>query len=302
MKDRLMWFKGSVVAASEAKVSALSPMAQFGLNVFEGIRAYRAASGDQLNVFRLREHLDRLAASCKMISIALPYDHAQIVGFIRDVVRANDYRDDIALRVTVFQDGEDSWMSTRPTDMFIAPIERRRKNPAALQGQRAIVSSWRRITDNSLSPRIKCGANYINARYAHLDAVSKGFDLPIFLGNDGKVSEGGGACVFIVRDGCLITPDLGSDILESITRDTILQLARSAGIPTLERRVDRTELLVADEIFLCGTAAEITPIVGVDNFVVADGQVGQITARLAHAYVEAVSGTHPIAGSWTTQI
>jgi branched-chain amino acid aminotransferase len=218
------------------------------------------------------------------------------------VTKANQYRQDIALRVTAFVDGDDSWSSTSKPDLFIAPIARARKEAGKLTGQSATVSSWRRIDDLSFPPRIKSGANYINGRYAHLDARRKGFDVPIFLNAENKISEGAGACIMLVRKGRLITPDLSSGVLESITRDTILTLAGELGLPCEERRVDRTELLIAQEIFMCGTAAEITPITSVDHIPVGDSKVGPITSRLATEYFRAVSNEHPGFPNWTSPI
>lgn len=299
---RLMWFKGGLVPPHEAKVDALSPTAQFGLNVFEGVRGYWNARQEQLHVFRLREHLERLDQSCRLIGLEAPYTHAQIGQFIRDVVNANGYREDVALRITAFVDGEDTWSSLRRPDLFIAPIARPRKDPARLPAQSATVTSWRRIDDLTFPPRIKCGANYINGRYAHLDAQRKGFDVPIFLNNENKVSEGAGACIFLVRKGVLITPDASSAILESVTRDTMLALAGKLGIRCEERRVDRTELHIADEIFLCGSAAEITPITSVDHIKVGEALVGPITTKLAIEYMRAAANENPDFPDWTFQI
>lgn len=302
MTNRLMWFKGQLVEPQDAKVMALSPTAQFGLNVFEGVRGYWNEEHEQLYVFRLREHLDRLEESCKLISLDMPYSKAEIEQFIRDVTRANHYREDIALRVTAFVDGDDTWSSTSRPDLFIAPIARSRKDASNLPAQSATVSSWRRIDDVSFPPRIKCGANYINGRYAHLDAKRKGFDLPIFLNAESKISEGAGACIMIIRKGRLVTPDLSSGVLESVTRDTILQLADKIGLDCEERRVDRTELLVAEEIFMCGSAAEISPVTSVDHVPVGSGKVGPITAMLAAEYTRAVCNQNSDFPNWTFPI
>ena len=293
MISRLIWFKGKLVEPQDAKVLVLSPTAQFGLNVFEGVRGYWNDEQEQLYIFRLREHLDRLTDSCKLIGLDMPYAVQEIEQFIRDVVQGNGYRQDIALRITAFVDGEGTWSSTKRPDLFIAPIARPRNDPANLPTQSATVSSWRRIDDVSFPPRIKCGANYINGRHAHLDAQRKGFDLPIFLNAEGKVSEGAGACVVIVRKGTVITPDLSSGVLESVTRDTVLALAGNLGLRCEERRIDRTELLIADEIFMCGSAAEISPIISVDHVPVGSGGVGPITARLVEEYIRIVSNQHP---------
>ncbi|UYO44337.1 aminotransferase class IV [Rhodopseudomonas palustris] len=302
MAERLIWFKGEITSPENAKVMALSPTAQFGLNVFEGVRGYWNRELEQMFVFRLRDHLHRLQQSCKLIALEMPYSIEQIEQFIREIIGVSGYREDVALRITVFVDGEDTWSSVRKPELFIAPISKPRKDAANLPTQTATVSSWRRIDDVSFPPRVKCGANYINGRYAHLDARRKGFDLPIFLNAENKVSEGAGACIAIVRNGTLITPDTSSDILESITRDTILRLSRAMGISCEERRVDRTELLIANEVFLCGTAAEVTPISSIDHVAIGDGGVGRLTAMLAAEYFRAASHQNPEFPDWTFPI
>lgn len=302
MEDNLIWCRGEIVRQSTATVPVLSPMAQFGLNVFEGIRAYWNAGEGQLYAFRLDDHLRRLMDSCRLIRIEPPHQPAEITGFFGDAIRANDFRCDSAIRMTVFGDGEGTWNTSAPISMFIAPIARGRTAVEGLQGKAACVSSWERISDNVMPPRIKVGANYINGRYAHLQAQKDGYDLPIFLGRDRKVSEGAGACLFMVRNGILITPSLTSSVLESITRTTLIELARANGHDVEERAVDRTELYLADEIFLCGSAAEITPIASVDRFVIGDGTPGPITVALLKEYHAIASGVDARFPEWRTPI
>lgn len=184
--------------------------------------------------------------------------------------------------------------------MFIAPMAKSRTRLDKVPALRACISSWERINDNALPPRAKVGANYINGRYAHLQARHDGYDLPIFLGMDGKVSEGAGACLFMVRDGHLVTPPTTSSVLESITRDTIIVLAGEAGMTVLERPIDRTELYLADEVFLCGSAAEISPIVSVDGYVLGEGKPGPVTMSLLNTYLAVTSGENPAHPEWRT--
>lgn len=291
MLNYKVWIRGEIVDEKDATVNVLSPMAQFGLNVFEGIRAYWNSEDKVLYMFKLEEHLDRLLESCKLLSIESPYTKEEMVQFIQETVIANNFIDtDIAIRITIFGDGMGSWHSTENFDMFIAPIVRKRTNIDAINGLTATISSWQRINDNILSPRAKVGANYINGRYGYLQAKKEGYDVPLFLGTDGKVSESSGACVFIVKNGKLITPDVNSSILESITREFIIEYARDNKIVVDERRVDRTELYLADEVFLCGTAAEITPLVSVDKIDISDGKVGTLTKKLLSDYLDIVSG------------
>ncbi len=302
MEKRKIWFKGAIVLVDQAKVNILSPTAQFGINVFEGIRFYWNNDHQQLYVFRLSEHLDRLLESCKLIGINCPYSFKQIESFLFDTIHENQYREDIAVRMTIFIDGEGSWSSVEPVEMFIAPIKKQRTNPENIKGLSACVSTWERISDNCFPPRIKAGANYINGRYGQLEAKRNGYDLPIFLGRSGKVAEGAGACLFMVRRGVLITPTLTSSVLESITRATLLDLAEKLGFKIFEREIDRTELYLADEVFLCGSAAEITPIISLDRIAIGTGLPGEITISLLRQYLEAVCNTGGLYSHWTVPV
>ena len=302
MENRSIWFKGNMVPVTDAKINVLSPMAQFGLNVFEGIRCYWNNEQQQLYAFRLKRHFERLIDSCKLIGISCPYSFSELEAYFLEAIRYNGYRQDIAVRMTLFVDGEGSWSSSEPVGMFIAPVMKSRTDVNALKGLSACVSSWERIGDNSLPPRIKAGANYINGRYGHLEARRNGYDVPIFLGSHGKVAEGAGACLFIIRNGELITPSLTSSILESITRTTILEIASEIGYKVCEREVDRTELYLADEVFLCGSAAEVSPITSIDRLSVGCGVPGSITFKLLETYLDLVSNRYMKHNAWLTPI
>ncbi len=288
--DRLIWLDGEILPAREARVPVLSPTAQFGLNVFEGIRAYYCAITGDLNVFRLDDHLRRLKRSQRLLGISEKFTPSELRTALFDVVRANGYREDIALRMTIFVGGEGSWRSCAPVCCFIAPIAKPRTDPALARGLRCRVSAWRRIGDNTLSPRVKCGANYINSRMAQLDAERDGYDSAILQNENGSLAEGPGSCLFLVKNGALLTPALSDSILESITRDTVLRLARRRGITTVERPISRTELYSCDEAFLCGSAMEIAPIAEVDGYPL---PARELTLSLARAYLDLVTGAAP---------
>ncbi len=290
-KDRLIWFNGHIQSSSESKVPVMSPTAQFGLNVFEGLRGYWSETDAQLYLFRLQDHLKRLMSSCRLIGIESLYSTEQITQALFETIWANDYTTDVAARITLYVGGEDgTWHSSDPVGMFIAPIARPRRSLERLDGQKACISTWERIDDRTLPPRIKAGANYINGRYAHLEARAAGYDVPLLLDRTGKISEGAGSCLMIVRDGKLVTPPITASILESITRDTLLTLAAEIGIPSEERTIDRTELYVSDEVFLCGSAAEITPITSVDRYQIGAGVMGPVSRTLLQTYLDAASG------------
>ena len=302
MSENLIWLRGEIVQESRALVNVLSPMAQFGLNVFEGVRCYWNESKRELYAFRLQEHLSRLMQSCRLMRLVPPYSPEQIEDYLRMVIGSNEFCVDTAVRITIFGDGRGTWHTCEPLSMFIAPMKKPRTDVMRVPAYRACISSWRRISDNVLPPRAKVGANYINGRYAHLQARHDGYDLPIFQGEDGKISEGAGACLFMVRDGKLVTPTTTSSVLESITRDSIIQLARALSIEVLERSIDRTELYLADEVFMCGSAAEVSAISSVDGYVLGDGRPGQITQTLLGEYLAVASGEDARFPEWRTAV
>lgn len=302
VSERLIWFKGEILHVNDAKINVLAPSSQFGLNVFEGIPCYWNEEEKQLYAFRLDDHFDRLIRSARLLQIDCPYTKDQMKQALINVVRANEYYENLSVRQTLFVDGFGSWGSDGPTQMFVAPIPKGRiSKEYNKKGLNASISSWRRITDNTLSPRIKCGANYINSRVGQREALRNGYDTCIFLNEFGKVSEGPGSCFFMVKDRKIITPLLTDAVLESITRDTVLKLAKSLGFDIVERTIDRTELYTADEAFLCGSAMELTPVLSIDGYELTEG-AGEITEELHNLYLETVKGNKPRFLEWLTSV
>ena len=289
---------------AEATVNVLSPTSQFGANVFEGIRCYWSEQDQQLYAFRLADHYKRLQNSIKILRFNSPYSTSDFQQGLVDVVKANGYREDIAVRQTVFVDGiGGTWNSCEPINMFIAPIAKPFQKIQDKAGLRCQVSSWERISDRNLSPRAKVGANYINSRMAYLEARENGYDTALILNNRGRISEGPGACLFMIRDNKLITPPPTASVLESITRDTIIRVAaEQLGIETQERDIDRTELYICDEAFLCGSAMEITHITNIDGLAVGDGKLGKITQDLSNIYHQIITGQLSQYKDWLTPI
>ena len=288
--NRYIWFKNEILNVNEAKINVLAPTSQFGLNVFEGIPCYWNEEKQQLYAFRLEDHYNRLIKSAKLLQLDCKYTKEDFKKALVDVVRANDYRENISVRQTLFVDGFGSWGSDGPVEMFVAPIPR--GNTSAeynKKGLHCCVTSWRRISDNNLSPRIKCGANYINSRMGQREALRNGYDTCIFLNEIGKVAEGPGSCLFIVKNGSLITPALTDSVLESITRDTVIKIAKDLGIAVQERSVDRTELYTCDEAFLCGSAMAITPVLSVDKYKMICSRYN-VTDKLRKKYQAIVTG------------
>lgn len=298
--NRLIWFKGQILNVNDAKINILAPTSQFGLNVFEGIPCYWNGDEKQLYAFRLDDHYDRLLRSARLIQINCPFTKVEMKKAFVDVIKANEYDENLSVRQTLFVDGFGSWGSAEPVDMFVAPIPKGKTSAEYnKKGLNVCVTSWRRISENALSPRIKCGANYINSRAGQREALRNGYDTCLFLNEFGKVSEGPGSCFFMIRDQKVITPMHTDAVLESITRDTVIKLARSMGYDVVERTIDRTELYTADEAFLCGSAMELTPILSIDRYELGDGE---ITRKLHTAYVDTASGKNEQFRDWVTAI
>lgn len=285
-------------------MNVLSPTSQFGLNVFEGIPCYWNDDEKQLYAFRLNDHYDRLIRSAKLIQLDLKYTKEDFKKALVDAVKANEYDENLSVRQTLFVDGFGSWGSEGPVEMFVAPIPRGRTSAEYnKKGLNCCVTSWRRISDENLSPRIKCGANYINSRVGQREALRNGYDTCIFLNEAGKVAEGPGSCFFMVKGNTLITPRLTDSVLESITRDTIIKLAtKELGLNFEERTIDRTEVYMADEAFLCGSAMEVTPIYTVDRYPIGSGEQGDVTKAIHMKYLECVQGRLADRKAWLTPI
>lgn len=303
VENRRIWFKGEILNVNDAKINVLAPTSQFGLNVFEGIPCYWNENEQQLYAFRLAEHYQRLVKSARLLQIDCPYSTDDLTNALIDVIKANEYTENLSVRQTLFVDGFGSWGSEGPVEMFVAPIPRGKTSAEYnKKGLHCCVTSWRRISDEMLSPRIKCGANYMNSRVGQREALRNGYDTCIFLNNLGKVSEGPGSCFFMVKDGELVTPALTDSVLESITRDTILNIAKHNGISVCERSIDRTELYTCDEAFLCGSAMEITPIFSIDRYEIGNGNIGSLTKKLHHLYLDVAQGRNDEFKKWLIPI
>lgn len=302
--NRLIWLKGKIINVNDAKINVLAPTSQFGLNVFEGIPCYWNDEIKQLYAFRLDDHYNRLLKSARLLQIDCPFTKEDMKKALIDVVKANEYYENISVRQTLFVDGFGSWGAEGPVEMFVAPIPKGGMSKEYnKKGLNACITSWRRISDVNLSPRIKCGANYINSRVGQREALRNGYDTCIFLNEAGKVSEGPGSCFFMVKDGKLITPQLTDSVLESITRDSVFKIAKEfLGAEVVERSIDRTELYTCDEAFLCGSAMEVTPVVSVDKYVVGNGGAGKITEEIHKIYLDIAKGKCEKFANWVTAV
>ena len=300
-KELKIWMNGKMVSQAEAVLPVNSAAVFYATNVFEGLRAYWNDQDEEIYAFRLAEHFTRLRESAKMMRFAIPYSDIDLYEAVREVLRGNEIRgEDIHMHLVAYVLGA-GVDATSPTGLYINP--RRRGRLAENNGLRCCITSWDRTSDNAIPIRLKCGANYQNGRLATLQAKADGYDSPIFLNQQGTVAEGTGATFFMVRRGKLVTPPVTSDILESITRTTLIEsLGPNLGMDVVEREIARTELYVADEAFFCGSGYEITPIVSIDRFPVGDGKVGPITQRLSTAYMNVVRGVDQRFPEWRTPV
>ena len=288
----LVWFKGKIIERDKALINILSPTSQYGINVFEGIRCYWNERKKQLYAFKLDEHINRLLNSAKLMRLKHKYSFEDIKEAFIETIRANSFREDIIVRLTLFLDGFGSWSSFEPVEMLISGIPKGRYFDYK-KGIKCCISSWERINDNAFPPRMKAGANYLNSRLAQLEAINNGYDSCIMLNKYGKVAEAPGACLFLVRNGNLITPTITSSILESINRQFIIDIAKKElNLSVKERNVDRTELYLAEEMFLVGTAVEITPIVQIDDITINDRKIGKVTKTLYELFFKIVRGNY----------
>lgn len=300
-----LWWNGELVKWEDATVHVTDIAWSAVGAVFEGIRAYWNEDEGELFVFRLREHMQRLRDSSRMVRLPIDQSVDELVQITVDLLNVNEIREDTYIFPLVYAGGGAS-KRFNPADLQAAMMIRTDPRPTHLgtgMAQRAKVSSWTRISDSVMPPRVKNISNYRNGQLATHEVKLDGYDVALMLNPQGKVAEAPGACLMMMKNGVLITPDPASGILESITRDAIITMAREDfGLRVVERQVDRTELYTADEIFLCGTAAEITPIVEVDRYAVGDGGIGEWTSRFDQKLLAVMRGGDPSYASWRTPV
>jgi branched-chain amino acid aminotransferase len=300
MSELKIWMNGTLKSQADAVLPVNSAAVFYGTNVFEGLRAYWNAADEELYGFRLKEHFARLRESMKMMRFNGSFTDEQLFAAVHEVLRGNQIREDVHMHLVsyVTTPGMDA---VDPVGLYINP---RRRPRADAGGLKCCVSSWVRTSDNAIPIRLKSGANYQNGRLALLQARADGYDAPILLNQHGHVAEGTGATFMMVRKGRLVTPPLSGDILESITRETLMEdvAGRVLGMSIVEREIDRTELYVADEVFLCGTGAQISPVIEIDRRTIGTGRPGATTKDLSRRYFDAVRGKVPAYRDWLTPV
>ena len=298
---KVVTMNGNLMPLNEAKVSITAPGLSYAALVFEGIRAYWNENDKELFVFRLDDHLKRFANSMKILKFEKTPSLDLIKKQIIENILANDYKEDIYIRLQGYIDDWGEMALRSPVSTSIVSYPRPRSIDFN-KGKNFTVSSWQRLDDNASPPRVKASANYLNSRLASIQAKESGYDGAILLTSNGKVSEGPGGCIFLIREGIIITPSVSSGILESITRDSVLKIAKEKKIAVESRDVDRTELYIADEIFYCGTGQEIMPILSVDKILAGEGKVGDITRLFQKEYTQIVRGENEFFNFWITPI
>lgn len=304
-RPKFLFFDGKIVPYAEAKVHVLATVFKYAAGIFEGIRAYHNEQTDRLYIFRLKEHLDRLQESAKIARIALPYTAAQTQDNLIELIKKNELRQDLHIRISAFVSEDDGRLnSASPIGLSMAAMPMGRYDTlAATEGLKVGVSAWRRLNDDTMPPRVKSIANYQNSRLALMDAQAAGFQDAVLLDQRGKVSEGPGYNIFMVRNGRVMTPPVTNGILEGVTRDTLIRLfADVHGLTVVERDIDRTELYIADEVFFCGSGKEVTPIGSIDHRQVGTGGMGPLTKMIKDTYFDVAKGRQQDYASWLVPV
>lgn len=301
-RPRYVFLEGKTRPWDDARVHVSSVGFKFGTGVFEGIRGYWSEAHEQMYLFRLEEHLERLVRSQQFMRFESIYEPAYVAEQVAAIIRANELRETVHIMVTVYVSGFGAPTVCGPIDLAIVASAGVR--PGFMDaGCNVQVSSWRRISDDSMPVRIKCNANYQNGRIAALQSRADGYDTALIMNSRGKIAEGPGMCFFMIRDGVAVTPGVTADILESITRSTVIDLLRDeCGLEVVERDIDRTELVGAEEAFFCGTAWEVTPIISVDRLALGDGGVGPVVRKLQSCYFDLVTGVSGAHSQWRTAV
>jgi branched-chain amino acid aminotransferase len=296
------FFKGKIVPFGDAKISIMTHAFNYGTGVFEGIRGYWNKNQNQLFILKLREHYERLQRSAVPLKIELKYNLEQMIQFTLDLVKANGYKEDVYIRPLAYKSQEKIGLGLTGIEddfcIFLAPFG---DYLDVSKGIKVCISSWRRIAAHSLPQGAKMTGAYINSSLAKAEALERGCDEAILLAPEGTVAEGSGENIFLVKDNKLLTPPLAEIILPGITRVALMELAENElKIETIEKHIKKEELFAADELFFCGTGAQVSPIVEVDGKKIRDGKVGPITKKLQEAYFRAAKGEDPKYADWVT--
>ncbi len=288
------------VPLDEAKISIRTNALHYGTGIFEGIRAYWNAHRKQLFVFKMEDHYERLLRSCRVLRLQVGKDVKELCDITLELLRKNQHREDSYIRPLAYisSEGLGPKLIGYETGFAIYTLPLGDYIDTST-GVKVGFSSWRRISDNTIPARCKVTGGYVNSALAKTEAIEQGFDEALFLTQDGFLSEGSAMNIFLIRGEKLITPDFSSDILEGITRQVLIELCRDElGLEVIERPVGRSEVYLCDEAFLCGTGAQVSPIIEVDRRPINDGKIGPLTTRIQKLYFQVVKAEHDKYQSW----
>lgn len=305
-KPRYLSIGGKIVPYADAKVHVLTSAVKYAATVYEGVRAYWSDDADDVFLFRLRDHLERLEQSAALSRFLLRESGTEIQVRLVELVRANELREDLHIRILAYVAADDGLIdSVEPVELAIATMPMGRY-PEEVASKRALdvgISHWQRLSDAAMPPRVKTSGNYVNSRLALLHARKSGYDDALLLDSRGKITEGPGYNFFMVRGGEVVTPPLTQGILEGITRATLIDLYEAEhGTRVVEREIDKTEVLVAEEAFFCGSGKEVRPIRSIDRHELSAPAPGPRTQQIQRTYFEAVRGQHARFHEWLTPV
>ena len=302
-KNAIAYFEGDFRPLADAKVNVMTHAFLYGTATFEGIRAYWNAEQGELYALKLNEHLERLRASSKILMMNPLPEVAELRTIIIELLQQNGFKEDVYIRPSVYKSTEAIGVRLHELKNNFYVIAIPFGNYIDIDsGIRCATVATRRTSDLAIPARAKVVGNYVNSAFSKTEAMLNGHDEAIVLTESGKVSEGSAENLFLLRGDTLITPGLNDDILEGITRAAVVEIAREIGLKVSERSIDRSELYIGDELFLCGTGAQISPVIEVDHRAIGSGEIGPITKRIQERYFAAVQGRVPEYSHWLTPI
>ncbi|HEY8802646.1 MAG TPA: branched-chain amino acid transaminase [Candidatus Dormibacteraeota bacterium] len=299
-----VFHEGEFGRYNDVRLGLMTHALHYGTGVFEGIRAYWNSKQEQLYLLEAAAHYERMRRSANVMRMTLPYSTEELINFTIELLRRNQFKSDVYVRPLLYTSSEEIGVRLHNLEhsFFIYAIPF--GNYVEIEaGIRCMVSTWRRVPDQSLPARAKVTGSYAQSALAKSEAIEAGFDEAIVLTVDGHVSEGSAENLFMLKDGTFVTPPVTDDILEGVTRTLLMRLIREElGKPVIERSIDRTELYTCDELLLCGTGAQISPVVEVDRRPVGNGKVGEFSQELQNIYFGAVRGESPKYKDWTIPV
>lgn len=298
------YFNGEIVPYSQAKLGVLTHALHYGTAVFGGLRAYWNGDDEQLYIFRPRDHFKRVLQSAKFLRMELDFTPESMTDILKELLRTEDYHENVYVRPLAYKSTEMIGVKLHGVDdaftMVAIPFGR---YVAKEEGLHVCFSAWQRVNDNAIPARGKISGAYVNSALIKSDALLSGYDEALVLTADGHLSEGSAANVMIVRDGVLITSPITDDVLEGITRRSILELARDVlGLEVVERKIDRTELYIADECLMCGTGMQVAAVTRIEHRNIGTGKMGAITQQIRDLFFDVVKGRVPAYRHWLSPV